>query len=85
MEWFSVNDKTPKQGQQVLVIGCLDTELTERNEKIVASIGLVYWTNIDYSQCCDTCFYSMNYNRITHWSPVVLPAELEAEKEAGNA
>jgi hypothetical protein len=79
MEWISVKDRKPEKGQQVLVRGWLGTDLTERDEEVDVTIGLVNWDSPDYSECSDTCHYSMWYSGITHWSPVAF--ELEAEQE----
>ena len=69
--WISVEEKTPKKGQQVLVYGILCTELnTPRNKK---SIGLVAWDSANCSSCSDTCYYPMEYTNITHWQPITLP------------
>jgi len=82
MEWISVKDRQPEQGQQVLVRGWLGTDLTERDEEVEVTIGLVNWGSPDYSELSDLCHYSMWYSGITHWSPVVF--ELEAEQEVSN-
>jgi hypothetical protein len=82
MEWISVKDRKPEKGQQVLVRGWLGTDLTERDEEVDVTIGLVNWYTPDYSECSDTCHYSMWYSGITHWSPVAF--ELEAEQEVSN-
>jgi hypothetical protein len=82
MEWISVKEGQPEKGQQVLVRGWLGTDLTERDEEVDVTIGLVNWDSPNYSECSDTCYYSMWYSGITHWSPVVF--ELEAEQEVSN-
>ena len=80
MQWTSVKDKQPEQGQQVLVQGHLATDLSLPNEELTT--GLVDWGNPNYSECSDYCYYMMWYTGITHWSPVVF--ELEAEQEVSN-
>ena len=68
MKWISVDERTPKQGQIVLVIGDFDTQLSYGIEE--HKTGLVTWWSKERSDCVDELFYSMWYSNITHWCEI---------------
>ena len=68
MKWIEVKERTPKEGEKVLVFGFKETELGgKRDEK---SIGLVEWRDKNSSDCSDVCYYYMEYGEITHWCEI---------------
>lgn len=69
MIWISVKERTPKKGEQVLVFGYLDTELSS-NRVPKPTVGLVEWGSEKKSDCSDMCYYHMEYQDITHWCEV---------------
>ena len=71
MNWISIEEKMPQEGEQVLVIGFLSTELGGR--RIEKSVGLVNWESAENSDCSDYCYYGLEYQDITHWQPITLP------------
>ena len=71
MNWISIEEKLPQEGEQVLVIGFLSNELKgPRKEK---SVGLVDWKSAKESPCSDYVYYRLAYVDITHWQPITLP------------
>jgi hypothetical protein len=68
MNWISVKERTPKNGEQVLVFGYLETELQDKAKK--QTIGLVEWQDRYSSNCYDMCYYHMDYHDITHWCEI---------------
>lgn len=71
MDWISIEDSKPKQGEQVLVFGVLNTELGGLRDS--KTVGVVHWDNEDMSSCSDYCYYSLDYTQITHWCKIELP------------
>jgi hypothetical protein len=71
MNWISIEEKMPQEGEQVLVIGFLSTELFGRRKE--KSVGLVNWESAEKSDCSDYCYYELEYQDITHWQPITLP------------
>tara|TARA_R110002074_G_scaffold35454_4_gene96711 strand:+ start:864 stop:1091 length:228 start_codon:yes stop_codon:yes gene_type:complete len=68
MNWIDVKERTPKQGEKVLVFGFKETELG--GKKYERTIGLVEWKNETSSNCADVCHYYMEYSEITHWCKI---------------
>ena len=71
MNWISIEEKMPQEGEQVLVIGFLSTELGGRKKE--KRVGLVNWESAEKSDCSDYCYYGLEYVDITHWQPITLP------------
>lgn len=71
MNWISVEERTPKQGERVFVIGFLNTELG--GNRLEQSAGVVTWDSAEKSDCPDHCYYWLEYINITHWHPIILP------------
>ena len=67
MEWISVNERTPKQKQNVLVIGDYINELEPVKKK---QIGLVEWGNKNNSDLLNQCYYPERFTNITHWCEI---------------
>lgn len=67
--WIPVSERLPTAGEQVIVIGKKDTDLTDTGEIIEQSVGLVDFESIDRSQCSDICYYDMWYTNIKFWQP----------------
>ena len=68
MKWISVDERTPKRGQIVLVIGDYETQLSDGIED--NKTGLVAWWSTECSDCVDESFYKMWYTNITHWCEI---------------
>ena len=68
MNWIDVKERTPKQGEKVLVLGLKETELEGKIDE--KTTGLVEWDNEARSGCIDVCYYYMEYSEITHWCEI---------------
>ena len=77
--WIPVGERLPEHNEQVLVIGDLDTDLTEGGETENNKVGLVAWSSVDLSPCVDTCCYSMWYSNIQFWQPLPKLPEVRNE------
>jgi hypothetical protein len=68
MEWISVDERTPKPKQIVLVIGDFNTISSTnilRKEK-----GFVSWSDSSESPCVNQGFYYLYFTNITHWCEI---------------
>ncbi len=67
MKWIPVDERTPKQGQIVLVIGLYYNGLKDRYYN---RMGLAEWDSKDNSYLFNQCFYSEWFTNITHWCEI---------------
>ena len=67
MKWISADERTPKQGQIVLVIGDYinELELVDYNK-----IGLVSWGTREDSYLFNQRYYAEWFTNITHWCEI---------------
>jgi len=72
MEWVSIKDQQPKEGQNVIAVGTWFGEITGVGETEYVGIGA--WNYNRVSIASDT--YSADIVEVTHWMPLPSYPEL---------
>jgi hypothetical protein len=67
MKWISVDERTPKTNQIVLVLGNYKNELGCNKKK---RTGLVAWVTKENSDLLNQCYYCEWVENITHWCEI---------------
>lgn len=67
MKWISVDERTPKTNEIVLVIGLYYNGI---NDRYYNRMGLVEWDSKDNSYLFNQCFYPEWFTNITHWCEI---------------